>query len=503
MKTLLLIFSFLLLLTSEIFSQNYSCVIPNQVQYFQVDSPFYYPLPNEWIIPQVNNSPIKVLNFDSANVIGGDIYRYGFYTWRDTAQFTSIPCADINGPFWLGSKEIEMANGTSVFFTGTNDTVKIKTQAAVNDSWHLYKYSNGNYVRAKVDSIVWMQMAGISDSVKCISLYVYDSTGSAVTWPYINGKSIFISKSNGLFKSVVFRDFPDNNFNTYHRRAIIPIPTVAQMFDFNVNDEFEYQTTYSIPYYYYKILAKNLNNTLDSVIYQLQRISKAYQYNCCPVPHLDSIFTIDSIITIYPYTSAPYFRGFPEQNIYSLPDSMTLLNYVVNIDSNYNYRPLYDVVGGYMGKDSMAGCYAINNFEPIPTTSIVSPGLGFVENSSDYSAIGGQFEGSIMIWYHKGNETWGNYFTVITGVRELYGFTPNILLYPNPNKGIFTLEFEKNNTSEARVEIINMLGEVVYKDVMQAGQNKKEVHFNNLSSGIYTCRIISNENVIQKMFVVR
>ena len=484
---------FMLLFTINGIAQDYHCVIPNQQQFFQLDSPYYYPQVNLFVMPDENNSPIKAIYFDSSLVVTNGVMHFGFHTWRDTS-LASFPCVDLNGQSWIGSKMLELNNNKAIFFNEHNDTIKIETLAAVNDSWHFYyNYTDNSYINATVDSIVWLQIAGIQDSVKCISLTAHDSTGAVDTNSIVNGQQIYLSKSNGLLKTIGFTGFP-SGITALHRITDLALPTVAEIYDFNVDDEFEYysysyQSSSADGYKYLKVLSKSFNANVDTVIYQFHRIETAF-----------TSWSGDTIVESFPYSTNSFFGTLPEQIRYSIPDSTNLVNYVINIDSNYNYRPLYNIVGGYflyhLPGDS---CYNLNNFEPVPTTDEYIPGLGRVEQSSNSIYQTGGFSETKLIWYHKGNEYWGNPVTIGINQYEIPNYS--ISIYPNPNTGNFTLKLPQN-TELSTIEILNVLGESVFKDELPAGQSKKEIYLSNLKSGIYICKVVSNLNTSQLKFTV-
>ena len=74
----------------------------------------------------------------------------------------------------------------------------------------------------------------------------------------------------------------------------------------------------------------------------------------------------------------------------------------------------------------------------------------------------------------------------------------NLNLYPNPNNGSFKLEIE-NLSVNSKVEIYNNLGQLVFAS--QLNENNTEINISNLNNGLYTVKLIGNNNIIstQKM----
>lgn len=64
-------------------------------------------------------------------------------------------------------------------------------------------------------------------------------------------------------------------------------------------------------------------------------------------------------------------------------------------------------------------------------------------------------------------------------------------LYPNPNKGIFTVNLNRDDLENITINIFNILGEIIY--TTKSKVNSFEINIPNLESGIYLVKI-SNEN---------
>ena len=78
------------------------------------------------------------------------------------------------------------------------------------------------------------------------------------------------------------------------------------------------------------------------------------------------------------------------------------------------------------------------------------------------------------------------------------------VLYPNPNEGIFSIEFSRSGSYEIEIVIYNVLGEEVYrKENITA--NSTVIDRNGMDTGVYLLSVInqSNEAIIttQKLIV--
>jgi hypothetical protein len=79
-----------------------------------------------------------------------------------------------------------------------------------------------------------------------------------------------------------------------------------------------------------------------------------------------------------------------------------------------------------------------------------------------------------------------------------------INLYPNPNNGLFNIEFILSDNESASVNIIDVLNTEVYSQKMNtSGKNKLEVDIKNFGKGVYIVKFNSNKgiNTINKVIV--
>ncbi len=496
----------MLVFVVKVEGQNYNTVIPSQQQFFQLDNSIGFGWPNANTIW----SPVKVLYFDSSSIITNGISRFSFYSWRDTNYMSQ--CVYENGPAWMGYEMQEYNNGLNLFFNIRGDTIRIETLASVNDSWHLYDSINGDYIRAHVDSITWMQYGGVLDSVKCISLSALDNAGLLLPGNPVNGLSILLSKSNGFLRTIAFREFPDGYIPILDRTDVIYMPTMAQIYDFNVDDEFEFEGgCYFHPFFslptsshqeYFKILSKFFNVTLDTVIYQRYRIYLEYDYPASSSIPYDTFYFAGIDTVKYPYNNTLLYPTFPEENLYNL-DSSILINYILDQNTGvYCNLPVYTQVTGIFYYNQPAdSCYMLNNFEPTPYTVKYVTGLGIVYTDTDQRSIAQNDCDNQLVWFRKGNFTCGNYFSP-TGIGEHYNYDSKLDVYPNPSNGSFTIT---TNTplSNPQIKIYNMMGAIVYSEKIKttAANFSKQINL-NAPAGIYFVKVSDQGKQYTKKLVV-
>ncbi len=81
-------------------------------------------------------------------------------------------------------------------------------------------------------------------------------------------------------------------------------------------------------------------------------------------------------------------------------------------------------------------------------------------------------------------------------------FNTSVVLFPNPNSGIFYLSVG-NNASDYTVEITNITGRIVYKNTFE-NNFTKEINMNSQSGGVYFVKIrFSDNSVVNKKIIVQ
>lgn len=91
----------------------------------------------------------------------------------------------------------------------------------------------------------------------------------------------------------------------------------------------------------------------------------------------------------------------------------------------------------------------------------------------------------------------------VQGISDLEG-AASLEIFPNPNTGVFSIQFNAKNNETYQVELSNTLGEVIYEETIQqaAGVYKKKLDVAKLSKGIYMLKLSSgSHNAFRKVIV--
>lgn len=90
-----------------------------------------------------------------------------------------------------------------------------------------------------------------------------------------------------------------------------------------------------------------------------------------------------------------------------------------------------------------------------------------------------------------------------TGLYEIDG-TTGFVVYPNPNKGEFVLELFNAVSGEAKLSIVNAIGETIHTRIFMVNQSKHQEQFNlNLTAGVYFIKIDTAQGKLVRKLVIK
>jgi hypothetical protein len=82
----------------------------------------------------------------------------------------------------------------------------------------------------------------------------------------------------------------------------------------------------------------------------------------------------------------------------------------------------------------------------------------------------------------------------------------NISIYPNPSNGKFTVSIEANKSEKYRLEIYNLDGEIVSKNIYSVNEDKvvnEEIDLSNLNKGNYIAIFSTDEFSTSKSIIIK
>jgi hypothetical protein len=85
--------------------------------------------------------------------------------------------------------------------------------------------------------------------------------------------------------------------------------------------------------------------------------------------------------------------------------------------------------------------------------------------------------------------------------KEEIAKTNQISVFPNPSEGIFTIHYSGELPGNARLQVFNMLGNIVYKEAPNDRQSQ-QIDLSRLAQGMYYIRIENTEHSFSEKIVI-
>ncbi|MBK6963342.1 MAG: hypothetical protein IPH20_05200 [Bacteroidales bacterium] len=149
---------------------------------------------------------LHAMQVDSVTISGTDT---NYFLLKNLRQM-DWSCYHLQGPSWMGDRVTIRPDGETSFYNIYDQSVTIKTRAALNEEWISYT-ETGLSFRASVSSVGVEDILGIIDSVKTISFQALNSEGQNIDH-VVNNMNLILSKNYGLVKTLNFFNFPDFRF---------------------------------------------------------------------------------------------------------------------------------------------------------------------------------------------------------------------------------------------------------------------------------------------------
>ena len=433
------------------------------------------------------NHAITTLRMDSCAFLNDSV----FYPAR-TAQLIGNDCYDPQGGGWAG-KKIVFDKGWNYFFNANNDTLKIKTDAVLDESWILYERDNTK-ITATVTCWDTASVLGVIDSVKTITLHVFDPTMKPMPHALENA-TFSISKQYGFTKALNFTYFPEQSFTSISAEAMefcligLTNPELGaqnlkwmEVFDFQEGDEFHYlEFTTNLPMlgstqellYSIRILRRNTFPDFIRYIREIRMIRKYQQNVAGEVVSTYSQYQ-DSIL-IQPN---PAFEADPGIPVF-VPEQPAFMIY------GHLNTGLSDVYYFYEN-----GCWRKSMLIDDVCTSVrYALGRGVVWESSG-CWISSQYTKE-QVYYKKGAVTWGTPL-VITQTNQVNNES-GIQVYPTLASESVTVEL--NKPVSCTFQLMNAQGKIVLQNKLEQPTNV--ITIGSLPDGIYFYRLLNDDKELK------
>ena len=506
MRKLIPIFILLCSYSTSIQAQNYNCLQSGV-------KPFY----------TNGNGYLRGMRIDSVRASGSDTIFYPYHTPR----YRTYP-PDSTGNSWLGKKVIKQADGTFLFDDMWHDTVVVKTQALLGDTWTFYNDTTNISYKATVTAIDTMTVLGTLDSVKKIKIEA-DTNGVMNIADPVNHFTIILSKHHGFVQIFDLYTFPYHipgdlvhgleGYDYYYDLVLgnticncdigpaniadtinsifhlVPFhdPTLMEVYNFSIGEVLEFSRSQDN-------FSTNLHSsttTLDTILsktiastYVTYTMAEATAISNMATPSIPPIYSYGVVVRTYDTTklidttlipeewnNRYFYHFFPKANYNSAdvcPDTVCIVD-VNNI--------AYPGGGIMLNYDFPSGMSFLPN-----STNIY--GIGFGLSRMDYSNnISMNISGyGYYIYANNNGDSCGTFSPITNAVPQLNLPTTHIDLFPNPAHDELTI-----NASGTINEVVisNLLGQIVYSQSYNTEQVKVDI--SALQTGVYFIKINGSE----------
>ena len=493
------------------------------------------------------NGYLRGIRIDSVNVVGSDTIYHPYRTPRVSGytEGTGIaPSCDTAGGSWLGKHVIQKTDGTWLFDNMWQDTVVIKTQAGIGDTWPFFNDVTNIHYTATVISTDTMTVLGSIDSIKTI-LITADTAGIPRLTDPVNNFTIKLSKDHGFVQVFDLFTFPyhlpdslsDICYLDYYLDLVIgrndgfgeliPTPIRGPLPD--VNNSLFKLVALNNP------TEKDIYNFVSGDVYEILYVED--HISTCTViqkEYNDTVLTATHTSLQSDYIIADHYGGFG--NYYCAPPAPSYFGASGTFGRSYDTTLLIDpeimpeekgAVNYYhylpnAGPDTsfcnIRGRYVVNatNIYISGDTVLVSyshgpdfgvkllpkrsatyyPGYGLW--STSFVDANNSFVQDITYFYKNGNICYGA-FRWATGINDINAPITEVQLIPNPANELLTVK--TNITGAYTINITNILGQTAYSE--HASNKEETIGISAFANGLYSVTITDEQGnrTAQKLVV--
>ncbi len=151
------------------------------------------------------------------------------------------------------------------------------------------------------------------------------------------------------------------------------------------------------------------------------------------------------------------------------------------------------------------------NLSPTGVWIVAGESIATGAFTTDYAAQG--HEGTTIIAYSvfdENNPADSTYFIVkyyVAVDASISSTTSSVTIsdaYPNPAKDFFFVDYEINNAQMANIEVVNILGSVVFNQEISTNDSRAKINISELKSGVYFYNVIVDGNrLASKKLIIR
>jgi len=435
-----------------------------------------------------------------------DSVYWSFHTIRKILDDQN--CYDTDFGSILGNHIYRKVNGTFVFFNRWGDSIFLKTNANLLQSWKFCSLLHSAYILATVSEIIGDSVCGMPDVIKVITFQAKDSTNQNIDHVF-NNKQIVLSKNYGLIRIYDMVKFPsDTTSYTLEGKSSPPIGlqdfSIQEAFNYDVGDEFHYDKFDGCSLYVRDeksiriILSKNVSVTGDTIVYTSGRCMQ--RFDGPPGSYVNFHDTITDSIFLHKNIFNLSFNKQPHEFV---PGQYGKSHEFYKNGESFNSRSKKRFYQDYYQFSPSLNCWVFHCSYPAYD---YSKGLGqtyyfyqYLFYSEFYIYVVTNKEE--LVYYRKGTETWGTPLApdceTLVGIKESPSLTesPGITISPNP---VHThAEFKVNGLrpgETAEIILYDFLGRKIFRDQMES--NPYVLKRDGIPNGLYIVKITGKSGLL-------
>jgi hypothetical protein len=470
----------------------------------------------------VRAQPYFPLSLKSINYFGGTLYKEINYALapldslvgQQPKQYTFAPTILTNLSFKythqcianglnsiLGTQVKNYGDTLFEFSNFINKPTKVYLNTAVGSSWIAYEDSNV-IATFTHDSTTIYTINGITDTLQIIGITLDSLSGSFISSNY---KPIVIGLKIGLIQFPMFYAFP---YALDKYQSVSPIEfkkspthihniTWDSIYKFDVGDEFHvFYSRYTHDMFNVNSLKTDTSKTVYEI---LQRIQPNPDSLCYLTKRISFHSTFKNTIYNHEFISDTIYLGYkrllhldtePALFVKS-PENANVIAYDTNglLKLNHIRGPLY-------GNDSCIS-YMIDAQGAIEKRYYNGLGGPYFDNYFEENGYT-NFERNQLVFYRKGNKTFGIPIPKTVGLTELTK-QPLATIFPNPAKQFITIKLTKHNQATV-VCLYDKLGKTIL--TQHTTEPQITLSIDTLPKGIYFYTVTQHADVSSGKIVI-
>lgn len=372
---------------------------------------------------------------------------------------------------------------TSFFFVNSSNYIRWENNAS---TWVFYSDISNNQLLINLDSTV----VNGTDSLR---YYSFNSVVSG-THPLqqFDTAQFILSKHNGLIKGFDFSTFPDS-LEVMDLFKLDPL-TYRDIYDYNPGDVYHYthhrhgSQAMSLDDQFIMKVINIIQHNPDSVTYEFERtVYDEYDTVIQGQTTKKSKSYIDTVTAGYDLSTRIGTGSFIDTiDLYE--------NFEIGFFNDYYSAPAYSKMPyTVLQLDSTKLCnYAFEHYEKIDYVF----GVGRFSHMEDYSQASFHDNIEQLVYYKKGNTSWGTPLVITVGLHEEKN--QMIKVYPNPVEDQLTIEGILTNWN---YEIIDVSGQTIKTGLLKPALNR--IPLEDLNSGVYFIKMNSGDQYYNHKIVIK